>query len=59
MVGFEVRGGMSVPCFDGVVVCEEHAEAIREAYHAAERSDTLSPTHLIVRFREVQGRICQ
>ena len=41
MVGFEVRGGMSVPCFDGVIVCEEHAEAIKEAYYAAERYNTL------------------
>lgn len=41
MVGFEVRGGMSVPCFDGVIVCEEHAEAIKEAYYAAEGYDTL------------------
>lgn len=37
MVGFETRGGMSVPCFDGVVVCEEHAGVISDAYHAAER----------------------
>ena len=49
MVGFEVRGGMSVPCFDGVVACEEHAEAIKEAYYAAERYDTLLfLPHLIV-----------
>ena len=37
MVGFETRGGQSVPCFDGVVVCEEHADIITDAYHAAER----------------------
>ena len=37
MVGFETRGGMSVPCFDGVVVCEEHAGLITDAYHTAER----------------------
>ena len=37
MVGFETRGGQSVPCFDGVVVCEEHADIITDAYHTAER----------------------
>ena len=48
MVGFEVRGGMSVPCFDGVVVCKEHAEAIKEAYNAAERYEThLFPPRLL------------
>ena len=36
MVGFDVRGGGSVPVFDGVVVCEEHAQAVRDAYWAAE-----------------------
>ncbi|KAK9908106.1 hypothetical protein WJX75_002826 [Coccomyxa subellipsoidea] len=37
MTGFETRGGQSVPVFDGVVVCEEHAEAVQEKYWAAER----------------------
>ena len=38
MTGFEVRGGQSVPVFDGVVIAEEHAAAVEEAYWAAERS---------------------
>jgi len=42
MVGFETRGGMSVPCFDGVVVCEEHADIITDAYHEAERYTSIS-----------------
>lgn len=37
MVGFESRGGQSVPVFDGVVICEEHAAAVVEKYWAAER----------------------
>ncbi|CAL8469198.1 g8739 [Coccomyxa elongata] len=37
MTGFETRGGQSVPVFDGVVVCEEHAQAVTEKYWAAER----------------------
>ena len=37
MTGFETRGGQSVPVFDGVVVCEEHAEVVQEKYWAAER----------------------
>jgi xeroderma pigmentosum group C-complementing protein len=37
MVGFESRGGQSVPVFDGVVVCEEHAPAVVEKYWSAER----------------------
>ena len=39
MTGFETRGGQSVPVFDGVVVCEEHAQAVAEKYWAAERCD--------------------
>jgi hypothetical protein len=31
MVGFDVRDGRPVPKFDGVVVCVEHAEVLREA----------------------------
>jgi xeroderma pigmentosum group C-complementing protein len=30
-VGFDVRDGRPVPKFDGVVVCVEHAEVLREA----------------------------
>ncbi|BDA45057.1 probable DNA repair protein complementing XP-C cells homolog [Coccomyxa sp. Obi] len=37
MTGFETRGGQSVPVFDGVVVCEEHAQAVVDKYWAAER----------------------
>lgn len=32
VVGFEYHGGRSVPTLDGVVVAEEHEEAMREAY---------------------------
>ena len=31
MCGFENEGGKTFPKFDGVVVCEEHAELLREA----------------------------
>ena len=37
MVGFDYREGRSVPKFDGVVVCAEHAELLSEA--AAELAD--------------------
>lgn len=33
LVGFDIRGGRSVPKIDGVVVCTEHEDAVREAYH--------------------------
>lgn len=46
MVGFEVRGGQSVPKFDGIVVCAEHAGAVAEAYWAAERCDYLSQSRV-------------
>ena len=40
MVGFDVHDGRPVPKFDGVVVCEEHAEVLREAAAAmAEQAD--------------------
>ena len=32
LVGFEIRGGRSVPSIDGVVVCIEHEDKVREAY---------------------------
>ncbi|CAN6466036.1 unnamed protein product [Victoria cruziana] len=32
MVGFEFRNGLSVPVFEGIVVCQEFGEAILEAY---------------------------
>lgn len=32
LVGFEVRGGRSVPVVDGVVICVEHEVALRKAY---------------------------
>ena len=32
LVGFEVRGGRSVPVIDGVVICLEHEEALRKAF---------------------------
>ena len=56
MVGFETRGGMSVPCFDGVVVCEEHAELITDAHHAAERCR--SPQALLCEFRQAYKPCC-
>ena len=31
MIGFDVHDGRAVPKFDGVVVCEEHADVLREA----------------------------
>ena len=37
MVGFDVHDGRPVPKFDGFVVCEEHAELLKEA--AATMSD--------------------
>lgn len=35
MVGFEVRSGRSVPKIEGVVVCEEYAEAVKTAHAEA------------------------
>lgn len=37
MVGFERRRGGSVPVIQGVVVCEEHAPAVLEAYWEQQR----------------------
>ncbi|KAK9823314.1 hypothetical protein WJX72_001861 [[Myrmecia] bisecta] len=37
MCGFEMKGGHSVPVLDGVVVCQEHQEAVLEAYLEEER----------------------
>lgn len=37
MVGFERHGGLSVPKFNGVVVCEEHAQAIMHEYYKREK----------------------
>lgn len=37
MVGFERRRGGSVPVLQGVVVCEEHAAAVLEAYSEQQR----------------------
>ena len=56
MVGFETRGGMSVPCFDGVVVCEEHAGLIKDAYHTAERCRRLQ--HIVISKRAGTERPC-
>ena len=40
MVGFDVHDGRPVPKFDGVVVCAEHAELLREAAASmAERAE--------------------
>ena len=47
MTGFEVRGGQSVPKFDGVVVCEEHEAAVVDAYWAAERYVPPPPTRRV------------
>ena len=37
LVGFERRGGTTIPTFDGVVVCAEHAEAVHAAFLAEEQ----------------------
>ena len=37
MVGFEVRGGRSIPRFDGIVVIERNAEWVLDAYRERER----------------------
>lgn len=37
LVGFERRGGATFPNFDGVVVCSEHEDAVREGFAAEER----------------------
>ena len=61
MVGFETRGGMSVPCFDGIVVCDEHAELITDAYHTAERYRPLHETDTFSRVlwrRDTEGLQC-
>lgn len=39
MVGFERRRGGSVPVLQGVVVCEEHAAAVLEAYWEQQRCE--------------------
>jgi hypothetical protein len=37
MVGFEVHGGRSVPKFDGIIVCQEFAQIVLDAYWAREK----------------------
>ena len=37
MMGFEIRGGRSVPVITGVVVCQQHEEAVLLAWEQAER----------------------
>ena len=37
MMGFEIRGGRSVPVITGVVVCQQHQEAVLLAWEQAER----------------------
>ena len=37
MVGFEVRGGRSIPKFEGIVVTERNAEWVLDAYREKER----------------------
>ncbi|KAK9845720.1 hypothetical protein WJX81_000463 [Elliptochloris bilobata] len=37
LVGFERRGGATIPTMDGVVVCAEHAAAVRKAFAAEEQ----------------------
>lgn len=41
LVGFERRGGATIPSFDGVVVCAEHAAAVRRAFAAEEQCAAL------------------
>ena len=37
MTGFDIRGGRSVPRFEGVVVCEEFADQVEEEWLRAQR----------------------
>lgn len=34
MTGFDIRGGRSIPRFEGVVVCEEFADAVEQEWEA-------------------------
>eukprot|EP00897_Mesotaenium_endlicherianum_P006441 jgi/Mesen1/5825/ME000297S05027 len=56
MVGFEVRGGRSVPRYEGIVVCREFKGVIRDAYEEEEarRQEEL----LARRKEEAIGRWC-
>ena len=45
LVGFERRGGATIPAFDGVVVCAEHAAAVRAAFAAEEQCAALFSFH--------------
>lgn len=38
MTGFDVRGGRSVPRFEGVVICQEFGEAVMAAYREIENA---------------------
>ena len=37
MVKFTIKGGRSVPQFDGIIVCEEHVDALLTAHQAREK----------------------
>jgi len=37
MIGFDIRGGRSVPVIEGVVVCKEDETTVLEAYIEEER----------------------
>ncbi|GBG69118.1 hypothetical protein CBR_g3816 [Chara braunii] len=36
MVGFEIKGGRSVPVYDGAIICKEFEEVVLEAYAESE-----------------------
>ena len=37
MTGFDIRGGRSVPRFEGVVVCEDFADQVEEEWLRTQR----------------------
>ena len=37
MIGFDIRGGRSVPVIEGVVICKEEEAVVLEAYLEDER----------------------
>ena len=53
MIGFDVHDGRPVPKFDGFVVCEEHADILREA--ASTMSDLAEDSEVQKRHEQAVG----
>ena len=47
MTGFSIRGGRSIPDIVGVVVCEEHADAVLRGFEQDQRCCSQAPCKVL------------